>query len=226
MPGVLITRPEPGAAETAAAVIAMGWTPILAPALSLQPRAIPTMVAQASLITSRSAAAALPPGLPVLAVGEATAAAARALGHEAVAAGGDAASLLALACARLRPVDGPLLLAVGEGYAIDLAAGLRAAGFRVLRRIAYAAQPAASLPAPAQAALTGGLVDQAMFLSPRSAQAIMALLPAAAVPRIRAIAISPRVARVLAALPWQRIVTAARPDHAAMLECLGPANVH
>ncbi|MBC7434176.1 MAG: uroporphyrinogen-III synthase, partial [Rubritepida sp.] len=88
MRGVLITRPEPGAAETAAAVIALGWTPILAPALSLHPRAIPTMVAQASLITSRSAAAALPPGLPVLAVGEATAAAAPALGHAGVAGGG------------------------------------------------------------------------------------------------------------------------------------------
>jgi len=226
MPGVLITRPDPGAAETAAAVTARGWTPVLAPALTLHPRPLPPISAQASLITSRSAAAALPPGIPVLAVGEATAAAARALSHHAEAAGGDAASLLRLAIARLRPADGPLLLAVGQGYAEDLAAGLRAAGFRVLRRIAYAAQPTASLPATARAALAAGQVSQAMFLSPRSAQAIMALLPPAAVPRIRAIAISPRVARALAAMPWRAIVTAARPDHAAMLDALGPPNVH
>lgn len=218
--GVLITRPDPGAAETAQAVAALGWTPVLAPALTLTPRTLAPVVVQASLITSRSAAAALPAGLPVLAVGEATAAAARALGHDAQAADGDAASLLALTISRLRPADGPLLLAVGQGYAADLAAGLRDAGFRVLRRIAYAAQPTTGLPEPARTALASGEVSQALFLSPRSAQAIMALLPPGAAVGIRAIAISPRVARALATLPWKGISTATRPDHEAMLECL------
>ena len=37
-PGVLVTRPEPGAAETARRVAALGWRPILAPALVLAPR--------------------------------------------------------------------------------------------------------------------------------------------------------------------------------------------
>ena len=72
--------------------------------------------------------------------------------------------------------------------------------------------------------LAAGQVSQALFLSPRSAQAIMALLPPGAAPRIRAIAISPRVARALAIMPWRAIVTAARPDHDAMLESLGPAD--
>ncbi|MDB5369895.1 MAG: uroporphyrinogen synthase, partial [Roseomonas sp.] len=35
--GVLVTRPEPGAVETATAVAALGWRPILAPALVLAP---------------------------------------------------------------------------------------------------------------------------------------------------------------------------------------------
>ena len=78
-PGVLITRPEPGAAETARRVAALGWRPILAPALVLAPRPFAAPPAQALLLTSRAAARALPPSdTPVLAVGEATAAEARA----------------------------------------------------------------------------------------------------------------------------------------------------
>ena len=225
--GVLITRPEPGCAETAAAVAALGWQPVLAPALVLRPRALAAPQVQAMLITSRAAAAALPLGPPVFAVGEASAAQARAHGHTHVtAAGGDAVALLALVRARLRPADGPLLLAVGQGYALDLAQDLRAAGFAVLRRLAYAAQPAAALPAAAQAALCNDLVSQALFLSPRSAACCITQLRdaglVARVASLRAIAISPRVAQVLADLPWQAIEVASRPDHDTLLQLLGP----
>ncbi len=226
-PGVLITRPEPGCAQTAAAVAALGWQPVLAPALELRPRAITAPPVQAMLITSRAAAAGLPHGAPVFAVGEASAAQARAHGHAHVtAAAGDAVALLALVRATLRPADGPLLLAVGRGYALDLAQGLRAAGFSVLRRVAYAAEPAASLPSQARAALCGDTVAQALFLSPRSAACGISLLRdagvAGKVTGIRALAISPRVARVLADLPWRRIEIAGSPDHEALLQLLGP----
>jgi len=225
-PGVLITRPEPGCAETAAAVAALGWHPVMAPALVLRPRHIRAARVQAMLITSRAAAESLPLGPPVFAVGAATAAQARLHGHaNIVAAGGDAGSLLALVRARLRPADGPLLLAVGQGYALDLAESLRAAGFSVLRRVAYAAEHAASLPEGARAALAGDTVAQALFLSPRSAACGISLLRDARVEAkaadIRAIAISPRVARVLAALPWRRIEVAGSPDHDALLQLLG-----
>lgn len=226
MPGVLITRPEPGAAETAAAVAALGWNPVLAPALVLTPRPLPPVHVQASLITSRAAAAALPHGPPVFAVGEASALAARALGHDAQAADGDAASLLALATARLRPGAGPLLLAVGRGYATDLALGLRAAGFRVMRRLAYAAVPAADLPLSAMTALDNGQIAAALFLSPRSAERCMALMRREGLvivtPTIRAVAISPRVALILGEFPWASIDIARQPDHAAVLQALGP----
>ena len=220
MPVVLITRPEPGAGVTAASVAMLGWEAVLAPALILKPRSIAPVRVQASLVTSKAAVPALPHGPPVLAVGEASAAAARAMGHLAMAADGDAVSLLALARARLRPEDGPLLLAVGAGYARDLATGLRLAGFTVLRRIAYAAVPAYGFP-PGIASR----VSAALFFSPRSAQVSLPWLVAVA-PRIRAIAISPRVARALGILPWLRIDTAPRPDHDAMLETLGPPIDH
>ena len=54
---VLITRPEPGAAESARAVAALGWEAVLAPALTLTtlPFKAPANC-QAIIITSRAAA--------------------------------------------------------------------------------------------------------------------------------------------------------------------------
>ena len=229
---ILITRPEPGAAESARTVAALGWQAVLAPALTLTARPFKASGnCQAIIITSRAAARALPPAkLPVIAVGEATATEARARGFvDARAAAGDAQALAALIGTTLKPEDGTLCLAVGEGYALDLASALRAKGFRVIRRVVYAAQPSAALPAEARQALQEGRIHAALFTSPRSAQEAMRLLSDAglqkAVQKIIAIALSPRIAAVLSALPWREIRTANRPDHAALLACLGPADV-
>ena len=229
---VLITRPEPGAAESARAVAALGWEAVLAPALTLTtlPFKAPANC-KAIIITSRAAARALPPcALPVIAVGEASAAEARARGFADVrAAAGDAQALAALIGTTLKPEGGSLCLAIGEGYALDLAAALRAKGFRVIRRVVYAARPSAGLPGEAQQALRDGSVYAALFTSPRLARETIRLLrdaglqPAAS--RISAIALSPRIAAALSALPWAEIRTAARPDHAALLACLGRADM-
>jgi uroporphyrinogen-III synthase len=229
-PHVLITRPEPGAAETAAAVAALGWRPILAPALVLRGCAPPRLPrAQALLLPSRAAARALAPmALPVLAVGEGTAAEARARGFADVrAAAGDAASLAAFAAGSLDPAAGPLLLAAGRGYGAELAAALRTRGFRVLRRVVYRAVPATALPPEAEAALRGGRVVAALFTSPRGVRTVLALMRRAglegAAPRIRALAISPRIAEALRALPWAGIAVTERPDPALLPALLGPA---
>ena len=58
---MLVTRPEPGAAETARQLAALGWDPVLAPALRLVARPVALARAQALLLTSRAAARALPP---------------------------------------------------------------------------------------------------------------------------------------------------------------------
>jgi uroporphyrinogen-III synthase len=229
---VLITRPEPGAAESARAVAALGWKAVLAPALTLTtlPFKAPANC-QAIIITSRAAARALPLSAQrVIAVGEASANEARARGFADVqAAAGDAEALATLISTSLRPADGTLCLAVGEGYALDLAKALRAKGFRVMRRVAYAARPSATLPQDALQALQQGSIHAALFTSPRSAQETMRLLRDAglqdAAQRIIAIALSPRIATTLGPLPWAEIRTAARPDHAALLACLGRADV-
>ncbi len=231
---VLVTRPEPGGAETAARLAALGWQPLLAPALVLEPRPFALPPCQAVLLTSRAAARALPPpiaGLPLLAVGEATAEAARALGWKAKAATGTATDLAVLAAAQCDPAGGPLLLAVGQGYALDLAADLRARGFRVLRRIAYAARPATALPAPLRASLAHVAPQHVLFHSPRSAGCAITLFReagyAATIAGMSALAISPRVAEAarmaLAPLRWRALRVAVRPTEEALLALLGPA---
>jgi uroporphyrinogen-III synthase len=224
---VLVTRPEPGAAETAARLSALGWRPVVAPALVLAPSRAALPRAQAVLLTSRAAARALPPlALPVLAVGEATAEEARRQGARDVrAAAGDAAALAGLADETLDPAAGPLLLAVGEGYGQELAADLRGRGFRVLRRVVYRARPAPALPDKARAALRGGGLRAALFFSPRSARCALAQLRAAGLEadlaEAEALAISPRVARAAEGAPWRRVQVAASPDEASLLALLG-----
>jgi len=229
---VLVTRPEPGGAETASRVASLGWTPVVAPALVLTPARFDLPRAQAILLASRAAARALPPpvpGLRVIAVGEATAAEARSRGWEAAAAAGTAETLAELVAAALDPRAGPLLLAVGEGYSLDLAADLRRRGFRVIRRIAYRAEPAAALPENAIAALASGAVRAVLFHSPRSALCAINLVRAAglvaAAPGVEVLAISRRVAEAAAAaiapLSWRSLRVAARPEEDALLGLLG-----
>jgi uroporphyrinogen-III synthase len=228
-PLVLVTRPEPGGAETAARVEALGLRALLAPALVLTPLAHPPLPpAQALLLPSRAAVRAVEPsGIRVLGVGEATAEAARARGFSRVeAAEGDAVSLVAHCRAHLRPEDGPLLLAVGAGYSLELATALRQAGFRVVRRVVYAAAEAPTLPPDAVSALDGRMVTHALFFSPRSARCILDLMAShglgGAARGIVAIAISPRVAAALSDLSWRDILTAPRPHQDQMLELLPP----
>lgn len=227
-----MTRPEPGGAETAARVAALGWTPLLAPALVLVPRAIVMPPAQALLLTSRAAARAVPvmPPLPVLAVGEATAAEARARGYTQVAAAaGTAEELARLAATTLDPAAGALLLAAGQGYALDLAGDLRRCGFRVIRRVAYAAEPAGNLPPEVVAAWSAGRVGTVLFHSPRSALCAITLLRAAGLAagarEVEVLAISRRVgeAAVAAISPhrWRSVRHASRPEEDALLGLLG-----
>ena len=229
-PFCLVTRPEPGATETAARVEALGWGAVRAPALVLELRGVLLPPAQALLLASRAAARALAgrmPAAPVLAVGEATAAEARLAGARDVrAAEGDAAALAVLAGGTLSPSAGPVLLATGEGYGSELAALLRARGFRVLRRAVYGVRPAAALPGAARAALASGQVTAALFFSARSATVALRLLRLAglcgAATACDAVALSARVAAALEPMSWRSVRVAARPNQDAMLALLGP----
>jgi len=227
--GVLVTRPEPGAAETARRLQAMGWPAVVAPVLEVATQALRAPGRpQAVLVTSGNALPSLPSGLhgvKLLAVGDATADKARAAGFTDVhSAGRDAEALAGLACALCRPEDGPLLLASGAGQGQALAASLRGRGFRVWRRVVYAAQPAASLPAAASAALASGKLRAVLFFSPQTARVFMTILqrdmPHADMRQIAALAISQAAAAPLRRAAWQSVRVATQPTQDHLLALL------
>jgi uroporphyrinogen-III synthase len=229
--GVLITRPEPGASDTAERITVLGLRPLVAPLLRvtiLNPTIPASGRLQAIVAASGNAIAALPAShrhLPLFAVGDATALRAERAGFQHVtSAGGDAAALAALVARSCNPQAGALLLSTGRGQGAALVAELRRHGFGVLRRVTYAAEPVAELPSEARAALAAGALAAALFFSAETARTCVRLLrmeqlidPVAA---IDALAIGQPTAMALQPLPWRRIRVAAQPNQDAMLALL------
>jgi uroporphyrinogen-III synthase len=224
---VLVTRPPPGAAETARRLEALGHAALIAPVLRIEhlaPRLPAPDAVQAVLATSANALPALAGhrGCRLLAVGDATAARAREAGFtDILSAGRDAVALAALVGVHCDPAGQPLLLAVGAGEGGRLVGLLRADGFGVLRREAYAARPVERLPAAAVSALAAGEIGAALFFSSATVRAFIDLLggalPLTVATGIDALALSPVVARALTPLPWRRIRVASDPNQDAIL---------
>ncbi len=215
---MLITRPVGEAEGMAARIGALGYRPVIAPLLEIQRRgvAMPEGV-QAILVTSGNALAGVPVvGLPVLAVGDATAARARGMGFARVeSAGRDAAALAALAVRLLDPRGGALLLASGAGQGLALAADLRARGFRVARRVCYKARAVRQFPHVAREALGAGDLHAALFLSAETAAVFVRLLPPELhqnLSSVTALVIGQNAADLLEPLPWLRICRAQNPN--------------
>jgi uroporphyrinogen-III synthase len=227
--GVLVTRPEPGARDTAERLRALGFVPVMAQALCIRPVAAELGnlgEIQAVVVPSGNALPALPAGLRdrmVLAVGDATARRARDDGfHDVRSANGDADALTALAVQACSPANGPLLLVCGRGQSNRLAAALRGAGFTVRRRVTYAATPVLTLPPDARRALATDSVSAALFFSGETAAAFvkLALRAKIDVSGIDAISIGQPAAVALKALPWRSIRRASQPTQDAMLALL------
>jgi len=230
---VLVTRPRDDAAPLIEALAARGHTAELAPMLSVRPRDDATVDldgVQALLFTSANGVRALPArnarrDLPVFAVGQATAEAARAAGFaEVESADGDAAALARLVRDRLSPADGTLFHAAGTVTAGELKETLEAAGFAVRRRALYEAVPSAALPDGIRAGLRDGRFDAVLFFSPRTAETFVTLARhadlEAACRGVSAVCLSPAVAAKAAALPWREVRTAGRPERTALLTAL------
>lgn len=230
-PGVLVTRPEPGLSETLAAVSAAGWVPYASPALLITPHRLQASSLQfaACVLTSgqavQAAQAALPPTCPVYAVGDRTAQRARVAGFHAVhSAQGDAEALAALIASRQAQAAGPLLLLSGARQGMALVEQLRQIGFRVVRRVAYTAQPVSQIGQDALAALENGQISYCLFFSSESAESWISALPEVGrtiASRATGIVISQAVADVLKKAGWAHIVVARKPTAQAMLMALG-----
>lgn len=228
---VLVTRPAPGGAETARHLAALGFAPVLAPLLTVQTfaRALPAPERlRAVLVASRQAIPALPAlyhDLPLYAVGDATAAEARAAGFRQVeSAQGRAEDLARLIIEGLPPEGPPLLLATGLNQGDRLKTILQAFGFEVLRKEVYAAHSVTRLPEAAEDLLRAGGEGWVLLFSRETALCLNRLVRAAGLvesaARFNLGAISAPVAEAVQDLPWARIHVAMEPNEKAVLALL------
>lgn len=227
---VLITRPREDAAALARMLEERGHEPLIEPLLTIErvPARLDLAGVQAIVLTSANAASALdavPAGVPILAVGERSAAAARNAGHEHVqVANGDAQSLAGLIVRRCRPADGALLHVCGTEVKEGLAEALADAGFELRRQPVYRARAARTLSSALQSALRARTIEAVLLFSPRTAGIFVDLVRAAGLDarldRAMALCLSAAVAEPSRTLPWRAIRIAARPSRAALLDLL------
>lgn len=203
---LLVLRPEPGASETAARARAMGLDPVVEPLFAIVavvgPPVDPARF-DAVLLTSANAARHAPPGLtglPCFAVGQRTAAEARAAGFGEVAEGpgdGEAAAAMMAAAGIRRAIH----LCGRDHVAVE------APGVEIERRIVYAAEPVdpGRIEGPAVALIHSARAGARLagLAGDRGAIAIAAISAAAA---------------AAAGDGWASKAVAARPRDQALLE--------
>jgi uroporphyrinogen-III synthase len=244
---MLVTRAQPGAERTAAALTARGIAALIWPMLTIAPRtgvdldpaSFAALAFTSAAGVSAFATARTERTIPAYAVGSGTAAALVRAGFTEIRAGDADAAALAARIAADRP--GAILHVAGADLAVDLAARLADCGIEAALRTAYdtvftSAEPTGEIadrlcrahPAPFAAVL---------FHSPRGAQAFASLAARYAfdLTRTDALCLSEAVARSAASapvasatgapesglLPWRRIAVGAAPTEEALLNIAG-----
>ena len=218
----IVTRAEPGASVTAGRIVARGGKALVMPLFQIVATGAAISEAtrfQAVVFTSangvRTAPAGLDRSLPAFAVGDATAAAARAAGFGAViSADADGAALAALLTAQLRPGAEPVLHVRGEDVAFDVTAALKAAGFQAQALVTYRSEAINTL-SPDQMALAATALG-VLFHSARGAE-VGARLMAPLAPHLMAICISEAAKAAAQTAPFSRFAVAERPTDEAVI---------
>jgi uroporphyrinogen-III synthase len=162
--------------------------------------------------------------LPVFAVGDASAAAARDAGFAEVrSAAGDVDDLAKLVAGALEPGGGAIFHPAAREMAGDLKGALEQAGFTLNRAVLYKAEAARALTPGTIEALRQGRIGAVAFFSPRSAVTFVRLAEAADIAGAcggsEAICLSPSVARQAEALSWRAVRVAERPNQDALIAC-------
>lgn len=240
---VLVTRPHPDDESTAAALRARGYEVLLAPMLRFEPVAFhDEMDARygAVIVTSANALRGLESQLkghrllelPLFAVGQHTADAARRAGFtHVISANGDAAGLCDAVLARVKAKElkkaSTLLYFAGADLARDLAGELGQHGLRVITQTTYRMVPVASLPREAYDAFVANRIEAVLHYSRRSARAFLEAARAGGV-EISALSIpqcciSAAVAAVVREAGATQVIVAATPDENALFEALDRA---
>lgn len=193
-------------------------SPLITPVFP--PVTLPDGDFRAMILTSETGAqaAARVPGVPRRAwcVGDRTAAAARALGFEALSAAGDAEALVAAIVAA--DEAGPLIHLRGRDSRGEVATRLTAAGLPTAEAIVYT-QEAQPLSDPAHAVLQSDAPVIVPLFSPRTAQLFAATQPKAP---LYIAALSLAVAAGLGDLGCEMVTVADHPDAKSLLQALVP----
>ncbi len=228
---IVITRPQPAAERTAAALRARGHEVLVAPLMRIE--SIPADLSgnwAGIVITSANAPGAIDRidtllALPLFAVGERSAQAAREAGFKnVIAADGAAADLVKMLSER--KVKGPLLYLAGEDRAADLVADLARHGVKCEIRVVYRAVTA-PFPAALIAAVESGDIEAVLHFSARSAENYLAsatdagVLEQALEPR--QFCLSAQIAAPLKAAGAANVTISPRPDEASLIKLTGRA---
>jgi uroporphyrinogen-III synthase len=232
---VLITRPEEDSTPFAAAVKAQGMEPLLQPIMAIHPEegAKPRLLSllkekpRALLITSANGIRAFARlteerALPVITVGEASAAEARALGFaDVTAAGGDSTKLAALVRQKVKPSEGYLLHIAGSVTKGNLKETLTKEGFAVERVVAYRAEPISHFTSELKAALINCELDVATFFSARTLSIFDRLVEISGLSYLlRHVELVTLSADITSVHSWKSRQVAATPTADAMLDLL------
>jgi uroporphyrinogen-III synthase len=224
---VWITRAEPGAAETAERVVAHGHKAVVAPLLALERLPQPHFdlydvraLAFTSANGVRAFAAASPErDFRVFAVGAATAAEAKAVGFRAILSGeGDVATLASrIATRQLELRGGVVLHPCAVTPAGDLVGALKKAGIEARSLPLYD-----SVAAPLEPGFIDALpgLDIVLLHSPKAARILARLLRKHPAPQLRALCLSPAVARALGKADVTERLSAPIPFEAALLNLI------
>ena len=240
---VLVTRPHPDDEATASALRARGFEVLQAPMLRFEPVPFHDDADErysAIIVTSTNALRAIAPHLagsrllklPLFAVGEHTASAARDAGFgDVMTAKGDAAVLrdLVLGSVKTKQLKkaATLLYLAGADLARDLAGELGEKGFTVVTHTTYRMIPASSLPREICDAFVANRIEAVLHYSRRSARAFLDAARSGGV-EISALAlpqccISAAVASILRDAGATQVTAAAQSDENALFEALGRA---
>jgi uroporphyrinogen-III synthase len=240
---VLVTRPHPDDEATANSLRARGFQVLKAPMLRFEPLPFHDEgEAQygAVVVTSANALRGIESQLkgspllelPLFAVGEHTASAARGAGFNTVIpANGDAGSLRDLVLARVKAKElkkaSPVLYLAGADQARDLAGELGERGFTVVTQTTYRMAAVPGLPRETSDAFAANQVEAVLHYSRRSARAFLEAARAAGV-EISALSIpqcciSEGVASVVRDAGATQVLVAASPDENALFGALDRA---
>ncbi len=235
-PCIWITRPQPGAIQTATLLGEAGYDTHIFSVLNIEPmeKKLPKEIKdtigdiQAIAFTSKHAvdsATSLPDfaALPAFTVGEATAQKAREAGFtQVVACEGNAHALQENLMRHCHPSHGRILYLRGQDVYTHLSPALEQQGYEVSERIVYKAVAAPELSPELIAELRQGKIHAVTAYSARSLNIVESLIHHHALENasraMHLICLSAPIARGATSGLWHKVVHATAPHQTAMLK--------